>query len=129
MSGTMTISNEPIDNALNPIWRNTTLHLNDVQPWDDSIPQTDIKSLIDDMTYNSLDTLRGFDPASGAYLNEANAYEPGWQLSFFGRSYDRLREIKNKYDPRGLLYCRQCVGSKDWIETSSGGLCKAFMPL
>lgn len=70
MSGTMTISNEPIDNALNPIWRNTTLHLNDVQPWDDSIPQTDIKSLIDDMTYNSLDTLRGFDPASGAYLNE-----------------------------------------------------------
>ncbi|TGO31595.1 hypothetical protein BHYA_0496g00020 [Botrytis hyacinthi] len=129
MSGTLTISSEPIDNALNPVWRNTTLHLNVVQPWDDSITETDVKNLIDNMTYNSLDALRRFDPASGAYLNEANAYEPGWQLSFFGQNYDRLREIKNKYDPTGLLYCRQCVGSEDWIEASSGGLCKAFMPL
>lgn len=126
MSGTLTISNEPIDNALNPAWRNTTLHLNVVQAWDDSIPETDVKCLIDDMTYNSVDTLRRLDPTSGAYLNEANAYEPGWQLSFFGHNYDRLREIKNKYDPTGLLYCRQCVGSEDWVEVSSGGLCKAF---
>ncbi|KAF7915563.1 hypothetical protein EAE99_010076 [Botrytis elliptica] len=129
MSGTLTISREPVDNALNPIWRNTTLHLNVAQPWDDSIAEPDVKSLIDDMTYNSLDKLRRFDPASGAYLNEANAYEPGWQLSFFGQNYGRLREIKNKCDPTGLLYCRQCVRSEDWIEASSGSLCKAFVPL
>ncbi|KAF9870656.1 FAD binding domain protein [Colletotrichum karsti] len=128
ISGTMTISHEPVDNALNPAWRDSVAHLIVSQSWADSLPKANVSQIVNDMTYNKLNVLRGMDPTTGTYLNEANVFEPGWQWSFFGPNYGRLRSIKDKYDPDGLLWCPQCVGSEDWIQGKDGKLCKAYEP-
>ncbi|PVH70613.1 FAD-binding domain-containing protein [Cadophora sp. DSE1049] len=128
LSGTMSISHKLADNALNPAWRDTGIHLITTQTWDDSLPDAQVKQIIDDMTYSKLNALRELDPGSGAYLNEANSFEPGWQWSFFGANYARLHEIKSKYDPGGMLWCPQCVGSEDWVQEEDGKLCRLYQP-
>ncbi|KAK2752023.1 FAD binding domain protein, partial [Colletotrichum kahawae] len=128
MSGTMTISQVPVENALNPAWRDSVVHLITSQSWTDSTPNTTVSTLVNEMTYNKLNVLRELSPETGTYLNEANAIEPGWQWSFFGPNYGRLRNIKEKYDPEGLLWCPQCVGSEEWVESEDGGLCRASKP-
>jgi len=55
--------------------------------------------------------LRRLVPDSGSYLNECDWLEPDWRSSLFRGSYERLLEVKNAVDPKGLLSCHQCVGS------------------
>ena len=50
----------------------------------------------------------------GAYLAESDFFEKGWQHSFWGSNYDKLMEVKNKYDPGGLYFMYHGVGSEDW---------------
>ncbi|EXK43516.1 hypothetical protein FOMG_02462 [Fusarium oxysporum f. sp. melonis 26406] len=128
VSGILTISRKPVDNALNPSWRKAVVHLILSQSWSNETPDTKAKSIVKNMTYNKLDSLRQLDLSSGAYLNEANAFEPGWQQSFFGQSYPRLNRVKEKYDPNGVFWCFKCVGSEDWVQQSDGRLCKAANP-
>ncbi|KAI6753925.1 hypothetical protein HG530_013101 [Fusarium avenaceum] len=128
ISGTLTISPKPVNNSLHPSWRNTTVHLITSQAWADSANETEIRSLIHDMTYRKLGLLRDLDAIQGAYLNEASSIEPDWQSSFWGPNYARLREIKEKIDPDGLLWCPRCVGSEDWVQRQDGKLCRAFTP-
>lgn len=47
------------------------------------------------------------------YYNEDWVLETNWQEAMFGSNYDRLLQIKKKYDANGLFNCRQCVGSED----------------
>ncbi|KPM38467.1 hypothetical protein AK830_g8098 [Neonectria ditissima] len=128
ISGSMTINRKAIDNTLNPAWRDTAVHLISTREWTGELSDSVVDALVKDMTYDKLNALRQLDSSSGAYINEASAFEPGWQWSFYGPNYARLRSIKDKYDPRGLLWCRQCVGSEDWVEQRDGILCKSFRP-
>lgn len=66
--------------------------------------------------------LHEITPQSAGYLNEANYFEPNWQQAFWGKNYDKLLAIKQKYDPNGLFYCHHCVGSELWTED---GMCLA----
>lgn len=50
--------------------------------------------------------------------------EPNWQYTAFGSNYPRLRAVKKKYDPEGLLWCTHCVGSEEWVPNDSGQLCR-----
>ncbi|EQB49296.1 hypothetical protein CGLO_11373 [Colletotrichum gloeosporioides Cg-14] len=50
MSGTMTISQVPVDNALNPAWRDSVVHLITSQSWTDSTPNTTVSALVNEMT-------------------------------------------------------------------------------
>ncbi|MBO0731598.1 MAG: FAD-binding oxidoreductase, partial [Acidimicrobiaceae bacterium] len=43
--------------------------------------------------------IRSVTPGGGAYVNEADYFEPDWQHSFWGAHYESLLAIKNKYDP------------------------------
>jgi FAD/FMN-containing dehydrogenase len=56
--------------------------------------------------------IRDATPAAGAYVNEADYFEPDWQQSFWGENYPKLAQIKRKYDPDGLFACHHCVGSE-----------------
>ncbi|KAI3613790.1 fad binding domain-containing protein [Moniliophthora roreri] len=67
----------------------------------------------------SISYLRALTP-DAAYLNEADVYEPNHEVSFWGSNYERLLEIKQKYDPDHLLDCWQCVG---WKPSSSRFSC------
>jgi len=69
----------------------------------------------------AMKVLRDATPGAGSYVNETDYFEPDWQQSFWGENYQRLWDIKRKYDPEGLFFCHHCVGSELW---SSDGMCK-----
>jgi FAD/FMN-containing dehydrogenase len=60
--------------------------------------------------------LRAVAPAGGAYVSESNFFERDWQHSYWGNNYDRLAQIKKKYDPSGLFFVHNGVGSEAWTE-------------
>ncbi|OHE97449.1 hypothetical protein CORC01_07231 [Colletotrichum orchidophilum] len=62
--------------------------------------------------YTSLEVLRELDPNLLGCLNEANTFEPGWEASFFGVKYNRLRSLKARYHPNDLLWCPTCVDNE-----------------
>ncbi len=60
------------------------------------------------------DALRAVAPNSGSYFNETSYFEKDFQASFWGPHYPRLAEIKRKYDPDGLFFVHNGVGSEGW---------------
>lgn len=68
------------------------------------------------MTHTYVEALRELAPDMGSYINEADPNEPDFQHAFWGDNYNRLLDIKRKYDPSDVLWCRQCVGNEGWME-------------
>jgi FAD/FMN-containing dehydrogenase len=60
------------------------------------------------------DRLRALAPDSGSYFNETNYFERSFQKSFWGPNYPRLQSVKKKYDPDGLFFVHNGVGSEEW---------------
>jgi FAD/FMN-containing dehydrogenase len=56
--------------------------------------------------------IRDATPEAGAYVNEADLFEPDWQRSFWGDNYSRLLDIKRRYDPTNLFRVHHGVGSE-----------------
>jgi hypothetical protein len=65
---------------------------------------------------------RDASPGSGAYMNEADVEEPDFQDSFYGRGYERLLEVKRKWDPWGVFYAVTAVRSEEWVVEGTRGL-------
>jgi FAD/FMN-containing dehydrogenase len=61
-----------------------------------------------------MDHLRALVPNPGAYVSESNYFEKDWQQSYWGTNYQRLADIKKKYDPDGLFFVHNGVGSEQW---------------
>jgi hypothetical protein len=110
--------------ALNPAWRSAVVHLIVSEGWLPGASAQDIDAVYDDITFNKTAALRRLDPDSGAYFNECDVFEEDWQEAFFGKNYKKLREVKERYDPEGLFWCRSCVGSEEWEEREDGKLCR-----
>lgn len=77
--------------------------------------------------------LRNATPGGGAYDSEGDVNEPDFKQSFYGlETYNRLLEIKDKYDPDSLFYANKGVGSDAWVvtdqmaglPTQNGRLCR-----
>lgn len=64
-----------------------------------------------DQCMNQLRTVAG---ETGSYVSESNYFEKRWQQSYWGSNYSRLAEIKKKYDPEGLFFVHNGVGSEQW---------------
>ncbi len=58
--------------------------------------------------------LRALVHDPGSYVSESNYFEKGWQRSYWGSNYPRLAGIKAKYDPDGLFFVHNGVGSEQW---------------
>ncbi|KAK0702405.1 hypothetical protein B0H67DRAFT_614299 [Lasiosphaeris hirsuta] len=112
-------------NAVNPAWRDSVSHCIVVGPWDYTIPRADMLTRLNELTNVITPALEAATPGSGTYLNEANFQQANWQTQFYGSSYNRLKQIKKKYDPKGLLYATTAVGSDDWVIDGSGRVCRA----
>lgn len=104
-------------NAVNPAWRETLLFAMLGVTWGQNSTAIDIakanRQLVD-----ALQPWREASPDSGTYLNEADINEPDWQQAFYGDNYQYLYELKQKYDPWGVLYASTAVGSEDWYITN-----------
>jgi hypothetical protein len=110
--------------SMNPGWRKALTHFIVVESWRDGQPREVTDAYFEDVTKKT-DVLRQLAPNTGAYLNEADVYEPNWKQAFFGDNYERLLSIKQKYDPGNVLWCRRCVGSDALVEEDYGKLCFA----
>ena len=53
-------------------------------------------------------------PDGGAYVSEANFFDKQWQSAYWGPNYPRLAAVKKKYDPAGLFFVHNGVGSEEW---------------
>jgi FAD/FMN-containing dehydrogenase len=58
--------------------------------------------------------LRKLAPGTGAYVSEANYFEPDWQGAYWGANYPRLLAVKQRYDPEGLFFVHHGVGAERW---------------
>ncbi len=56
--------------------------------------------------------IRETTAGAGAYVNEADYFEPDWQHSFWGDNYSRLLDVKRRYDPTNLFRVHHGVGSE-----------------
>lgn len=79
-------------------------------------------AIADDLRNVRVQALRELAPNSGAYVNEADPTEPNWQRAFWGSNYPRLLNLKKKWDPDGVFWCRPCVGNELWTVTGADGL-------
>ncbi|MFC0398821.1 FAD-binding oxidoreductase [Paraburkholderia rhizosphaerae] len=59
-------------------------------------------------------SLRVVAPQAGAYVSESSFFQQDWPRAYWGEHYSRLREVKRKYDPDGLFFVHQGVGSEEW---------------
>ncbi|KAI1080022.1 FAD-binding domain-containing protein [Whalleya microplaca] len=103
-------------NAVNPAWRNTLLHALLGAVWGAEATPEEIANASKGLV-ELMQPWRDASPGAGAYLNEADINEPDWQQAFYGSNYAYLYQLKQKYDPWGLLYAPTAVGSEDWYIT------------
>lgn len=92
------------DNSVHPAWRDAmaltfvTKFWNLTAPWESNIDDLDwltnvITPKLDEMI-----------PDTATYLNEADFRDPNWKYTFYGKNYERLEAIKDKYDPEHIFY-------------------------
>jgi hypothetical protein len=58
--------------------------------------------------------LRKLVPVVGSYVSESDFFEENWQRAYWGSNYERLRAVKDRYDPDGLFFVHHGVGSERW---------------
>ncbi|KAF7592159.1 hypothetical protein BBP40_000646 [Aspergillus hancockii] len=113
--------------AVNPIWRKAYVHLLTfgISVNGTGVPSVEFKKAAEWAEKYRESVWRKWAPNTGAYMNEANPFNSQWKHDFYGVYYDRLLEIKDKYDPSGSLYVLNGVGS-DRYEASldTGLLCR-----
>lgn len=102
--------------GIQPAWRNSLAYVSILMTWVDGISSRELDAQRASFKLE-MAKLESLAPDSGAYLNEASAYEFDFKKSFFGRHYDQLKRIKNKYDPYGFFVVHEGVGSDDWDAT------------
>ncbi|KAI0174399.1 hypothetical protein BJ166DRAFT_561931 [Pestalotiopsis sp. NC0098] len=118
-------------NAVDPAWRDTCLFLMSAAFWSQDTTPAQIAAANEELV-ERLQPWREIAPTGGAYMNEADANEPNWQRTFWGENYGYLYGLKQKYDPTGVLYAHEAVGSEDWYitdqldfyPTQNGRLCR-----
>jgi FAD/FMN-containing dehydrogenase len=64
--------------------------------------------------HRCMNELRAIVPKGESYVSESNYFEGGWQQSYWGSNYGRLASLKKKYDPSGLFFAHNGVGSEEW---------------
>ncbi len=62
----------------------------------------------------SMDALRKVAPDGGAYVSESNYFERSFGQAYWGANYAKLQAIKKKFDPDGLFFVHNGVGSEEW---------------
>ena len=67
-----------------------------------------------DAVAKSMDELRKLAPNGGAYVSESNYFESSFGQAYWGSNYLKLQEVKKRYDPDGLFFVHNGVGSDDW---------------
>lgn len=77
-------------------------------------PDLDAARKKSDAVTRSMTELRKVAPDGGAYVSESNYFEPTFGHAYWGSNYPKLLAVKKKYDPDGLFFVHNGVGSEAW---------------
>ncbi|KAJ5697725.1 hypothetical protein N7488_011409 [Penicillium malachiteum] len=119
---------EEMRGSVLPAWRSAYAHMMSFGASYNSTlePSEGIADQADWIEQNLEPVWRNWAPDSGSYMNEGNVFSSTWKQDFYGVNYDRLLDIKNKYDPSGTLFVWAGVGSDMWnYDMQTGLLCHA----
>ena len=102
------------DSAVTPAWRRSTWHVLNAEIWDPSVSSVEQIEKTFSRVSQSMDGVRALTPGAGAYINEADTFEPDPVGAFWGRErWERLSEIKGEIDPEGLMLVHQGIGAEE----------------
>ncbi|RAH78872.1 hypothetical protein BO86DRAFT_450053 [Aspergillus japonicus CBS 114.51] len=114
--------------ALLPAWRTAYLHFIANGATVDSVTAGSPKRALQDAArwYEAKEHMwQLWAPEAGAYMNEANPFDPEFKRDISGANYDRLVQVKAKYDLTESLFVLAGVGSDRWdYDLDSGRLCR-----
>ncbi|KAF2875592.1 hypothetical protein BDV95DRAFT_562230 [Massariosphaeria phaeospora] len=110
-------------NAVLPAWRDALSYLLAIHNWNYSVPFAVMDEKQRLLTQEVMPPLQEY--ASGAYMSETDFMNPRWKEEFYGENWERLSEVKRRWDPEGLLYATTAVGSESWEVAGDGRLCRA----
>ncbi|ENH67348.1 6-hydroxy-D-nicotine oxidase [Fusarium oxysporum f. sp. cubense race 1] len=113
--------------ALLPAWRSTYLHTMSYSLTLDTTltPAETLAKGARDLNDSKEKLWQEWAPDTGAYMNEANPYNPSFKKDFYGVFYSRLLAVKEKYDPTQSLWVLSGVGSDAWdYSLDTGKLCR-----
>ncbi|KAI1183349.1 FAD-binding domain-containing protein [Nemania serpens] len=117
------VGNEPGINAVNPAWRDSLMLLNlgrELPAEAGWAEASEVQAQVNWMQ----DAFRGLFPNGGGYLNEGTWDNAEWKADYFGSNYDRLAQIKAKYDPDYTLWTPTAVGNDvKWSVDTTGRMC------
>ncbi|KAL9049662.1 MAG: hypothetical protein Q9162_007104 [Coniocarpon cinnabarinum] len=116
--------NNSVYNSVNSAWRRTSIDAVVSTPWDFTAPWSEMLDRQREMTDVIVPALSALTPDGGCYLNEGDFRQPDWQSVFYGGNYDRLRDVKEQYDPAGVWWATTAVGSEKWEQRANGRLCE-----
>ncbi|KAL2800369.1 FAD-binding domain-containing protein [Aspergillus keveii] len=104
----------PGASSITPVWRESLWHVIHTREWDGTTTSSPTVQRYWQATHDAMRPLREFTPDSGAYINEADTFEPNFEESFWGaENYARLMEIKRDIDLDNLLTVHQGVGYEE----------------
>lgn len=114
------------DNAVLPAWRDAIAICIVNAFWDFTAPLEDNLAVKEELVSVHAPAIDAATPGSGVYLNEVDPwYQGDWKDTMYGVNYDRLLDIKHKYDPDYLLYGHFAVGGDEFVIDDGGRLCRA----
>lgn len=102
------------DSAVTPTWYSSAWHIALGQGLANDASASEISDAFQN-AHDAAQILRDVAPNSGAYINEADVFEPQPEQTYWGSdNYARLLALKKKLDPTNLLTCWGCIG---WDKT------------
>lgn len=118
---------ENMRGALHSSWRTAYLHVITLGTTIDMTadPHATLSSAAEWVNKHTEAVWQDWAPDMGSYMNEANPYNTAFKADYYGGSYERLVQIKTKYDPTGSLFVLTGVGSDAWdYSLNTGKLCQ-----
>jgi len=110
-------------NAVLPAWRDALSYFVVFQSWNYTAPAGHMVEQERLLTEEVMPPLQAL--ASGSYMNEADVNNPNWREEFYGANWEKLLQVKQRWDPDSLLYAQTAVGSDVWRAAADGRLCRA----
>jgi FAD/FMN-containing dehydrogenase len=104
-------------NSVNPAWRKAYSHTTNGAGWLPFNYTQEAEMRQGLVRYQA--ALTALAPDTGAYVNEADPYQPNYHEAFWGENYPRLLKIKREMDPEDVFWCRVCVGNEKWQEVGN----------
>lgn len=103
----------PNSTSATPAWRGSVweLSVSTVFGWNGTIAQ---RKAIVKMLDGLQEQMEDLVPGGGTYFNEASPWTRNWKWEWWGENYDKLLEIKKKFDPDSLLNCWKCIGFEEF---------------